>query len=65
MTMVQDKYLKDAHKLINESKETKGLIVKALLSGVSQLENPEELHLISNIFTNDHFEESKFITLAL
>ncbi len=63
--MIQDRHTKDQYKIINASKEIKGNLIKCLLSHVNLLKYPSEVALISNLFSNQYYDEAKFINLVL
>jgi hypothetical protein len=63
--MLQDRYTRDSHKLINGSKELKGNIIKSMMQHVNLLNSQADVTLISVLFPKEHFEEAKFISIAL
>ena len=66
LMLIQDKYLKDNHKVLAaSSKETKGKLARALISGVEEIHVPQELVLMSSLFPREVLEEGKFIGFAL
>lgn len=63
--MMQDRYIKDGHKIINGTKELKGNIVKAMVSHVDELHYQQDITLISSLFSKEYLEEGKFVSLTL
>ncbi len=63
--LMQDRLLKDSHKLIGGNKEFRGKLVSSLMQRIDDLPNTQEIKLFSSLFTKEYFDESKFIGFAM